>query len=528
MKGLLAKDTTLMSIIILAIILIYTLFSLLCPIMTDDYMFWGKYLTANNGSMMPSLSGYCNYVRDLWLYENGRLANMLCAPVVLWMPKLAWAIILAVIICAIYLLSARMVNGSRPVRPLLLMSVWICSILLLPWYDTSSLMLIDYALNYFPPTLLTLATIWAAYRIESGQPFRNIYYYCAIVVIAFLAGIFHEGFSMPLLAAISVIAAVRKFSMPGQWWGIYIALLCGTIISAGSPAIWTRFFTVMDSRTQQHLLPYLRTLVKTTPVLLAMSTVAIAALPFRKSRQVLNSIISDRLNQYLILTASISAIMVIILKAPARATTGLNLLLIILLLRTVKSLGINHFQKSSTTAVIVSLISVCLFYSGVLLWQFKIFDENHQITMLLKDVDSDETIYMDTIRHAPWWTLSHPIVDIWYTSGQIRFVNNIYGRPEDIPPVLPKVLERYDFSNPVTIPEKTVFCQAGDIILMKGDNIDADKLPYNWRFTLAGGEEVGSYVMFVPFIANNGERWIAGFPTRIQVKGPFLNIKESY
>lgn len=95
MKGLLAKDTTLMSIIILAIILIYTLFSLLCPIMTDDYMFWGKYLTANNGSMMPSLSGYCNYVRDLWLYENGRLANMLCAPVVLWMPKLAWAIILA-------------------------------------------------------------------------------------------------------------------------------------------------------------------------------------------------------------------------------------------------------------------------------------------------------------------------------------------------------------------------------------------------------------------------------------------------
>lgn len=269
-------------------------------------------------------------------------------------------------------------------------------------------------------------------------------------------------------------------------------------------------------------------MVKTTPVLLAMSTVAIAALPFRKSRQVLHSIISDRLNQYLILTASISAIMVIILKAPARATTGLNLLLIILLLRTVKSLGINHFQKSSTTAVIVSLISVCLFYSGVLLWQFKIFDENHQITMLLKDVDSDETIYMDTIRHAPWWTLSHPIVDIWYTSGQIRFVNNIYGRPEDIPPVLPKVLERYDFSNPVTIPEKTVFCQAGDIILMKGDNIDADKLPYNWRFTLAGGEEVGSYVMFVPFIANNGERWIAGFPTRIQVKGPFLNIKESY
>ena len=253
MKGLFAKHKIMMLVIILAIILIYTLFSLLCPIMTDDYMFWRKYLTANNGSMMPSLSGYCNYVRDLWLYENGRLANMLCAPVVLWMPKLAWAIILAVIICAIYLLSARMVNGSRPVSPLLLMSIWICSILLLPWYDTSSLMLIDYALNYFPPTLLTLATIWAAYRIESGQPFRNIYYYCAIVVIAFLAGIFHEGFSMPLLAAISVIAAVRRFSMPGQWWGIYIALLCGTIISAGSPAIWTRFFTAMDSRTQQHL-----------------------------------------------------------------------------------------------------------------------------------------------------------------------------------------------------------------------------------------------------------------------------------
>ena len=68
MKGLLAKDTTLMSIIILAIILIYASFSWLCPIMIDDYMFWDKYLTANNGSILPSLSGYCNYVRDLWLY----------------------------------------------------------------------------------------------------------------------------------------------------------------------------------------------------------------------------------------------------------------------------------------------------------------------------------------------------------------------------------------------------------------------------------------------------------------------------
>lgn len=58
MKGLLAKDTTLMSIIILAIILIYASFSWLCPIMIDDYMFWDKYLTANNGSILPSLSGY--------------------------------------------------------------------------------------------------------------------------------------------------------------------------------------------------------------------------------------------------------------------------------------------------------------------------------------------------------------------------------------------------------------------------------------------------------------------------------------
>lgn len=527
MKGLLAKDTTLMSIIILAIILIYASFSWLCPIMIDDYMFWDKYLTANNGSILPSLSGYCNYVRDLWLYENGRLANMLCAPVVLWMPKLAWAIILAVIICAIYLSAASLVNGSRPVSPLLLMSVWICCILLLPWHDYSSLMLIDYALNYFPSTLLTLATIWAAYRIGSGRRFR-IARYCLIIFVAFLTGVFHEGFSMPLLAALSVIAAVRRFSMPGQWWGVYIALLCGTIISAGSPAIWTRFFTTMDSNAELHLRPYLRALVKNTPLFFALSAAAIAAIPFAKSRRILRNIISDRLNQYLLLTALFAAIMVIILKAPVRATTGLNLLLIIFLLRGIKSLDIHISPKSSSMAAIASLIAVCLFYTGVLRWQFKIYDENRQITMLLKDGDSDKTIYMDTIRHAPWWTLNHPVAGLWYTNIQIKFVNKIYGRPEDIPPVLPKILEGYDFSNQVTVPENPDFFQTGDIILMRGDNIDTDSLTYNWRFTLAGGEEVGSYVMFVPFIANNGERWIAGFPTRIQVKGPFLNITESY
>lgn len=529
LKELLGRHKTLMSLIILAIIMVYTIFSWLCPLMIDDYMFWDKYLAANNGSVMPSLSGYCTYVKDLWLYENGRLANMLCAPIVLWMPKWLWAIILAATICAIYLSAARLVKGSWSISPLLLMAVWICCILLLPWHDYSSLMLIDYALNYFPPSLLTLATIWAAYHIGNGRLFRQARY-CLIIFISFLTGVFHEGFSMPLLAALSVIAAIRRFSMPAQWWGVYIALLCGTIISAGSPAIWTRFFTTMDSNAELHLRPYLRVLVKTTPMFLALSAAVIASLPFTKSRRILRNILSDRLNQYLLLTASFAAVMVIVLKAPVRATTGLNLLLIIFLLRSIKSLDIHISPKLSSITAIASLIAVCLFYTGVLRWQFKIYDENRDIYYMLMEEEEYKysTIYMDTIRHAPWWTLNHPVVGIWYTNIQIKFVNKIYGRPEDIPPVLPCILEKHDFSNQVPVPGNPDFLQVGDIILMKDDNVDVDNLTYNWRFTLKNGTEVGSYVMFVPFLSNNGERWIAGFPTRTQVKGPFLNIRQTY
>lgn len=509
--------------VIVSIFVIYAVFSYLCPTMVDDLMFWCKYLDANGGCPNPSFFGYCTYVKDLWLYENGRLANMLCAPVVLWVPRAVWAILLSAVICMVFLLSARLVNGNWHFSPVSLMCVWIGGILFLPWRDYSSLMLTDYALNYFPSTLLTLGTILAASNTDNHIKYKTSY--PAVLLMGVFAGIFHEGFSLPLIAGLTTVAVMRRFRMPRQWWGIYMALIAGCSVCVGSPAIWTRFFETVEEPSAFHLLPYIKSFVKTTPLFFIFVIMSVMALLIPKMRNMSKECLSDKLNQYIVLTAIYGAIMVIALKAPVRATTGLNMLLIIFFLRIIRSAKLPRLRISNLVAV-AALMITGLFYAGVLNIQYDIYEENNGIINQLKLIAKNKSIYKDTICRSPWWMLGHPVTGIWYTRMQALYINRIYGRPEDIPPVLPQILRYYDFDKPVSIPGNVGYFQAGDILLMRLDTADVDDMPSGWRFTLADGKEMGSYVTFIPFSVGS-EHWIAGFPANSHVKGPFMKIVPS-
>ena len=288
------------SIIVLSMIVIYAIFSWLSPVMIDDLMFWHKYLDANNGDATPSLLGYWCYIRDLWLYENGRLANMLCAPVVLWMPKIVWNVFLACVISCMYLISARIINNSWNFEPLLLVVVWIAYIFILPWHESNSLVIIDYALNYFLSTVVVLLTIWAAWHMEFSQ-MKNRYLYIGILLMGFVCGLFHEGFSFPLIATLFCIACLNCFKMNCQWWGLFVAVLIGMLICAGSPAIWERFFTSVDADSHFHLKPYIRMFIKNTTLFAGISILMFVCAFFKRGRRCIKHVFSDQINVYLIL-----------------------------------------------------------------------------------------------------------------------------------------------------------------------------------------------------------------------------------
>lgn len=511
----------LMVAIIAAVIAAYASFSWLCPYLSDDYSFLLQYLTANGGSDAPSLSGYWTYVSNIWLHENGRLANMLCAPVVLWMPKWLWAAAIAAVVGAIYLVAARLAKGSWRVGPLLLLSIWVACIVLLPWSDDSSLIAIDFALNYLLSALLMLVTMWAAYHVEVHTISRRSLY-CVVVVVGFLTGMCHEGASLPLVATFTLMAAIRRFAMPRQWWGIYIALLVGTAICVGSPAIWTRFSLDVDSRTVFHIRPYIRVLVKSTPLLAAMCAVLVVVAFSRKGRMMIKDACSDRLNLYLGLAAAMSAGMMIVLLAPPRASIWANVLLVILLLR----MGYRHIHSrpkpgTALAAATALLLLICVFFVGVLYWQKRIFDEYNDIISTLRVSEKDYVIYKDTIKHTPWWTLNYPIAGIWNHTPQVVHINSYFNRPANSSPVLPTVLRDYDFSHPTPVNSNRPCYQAGNLLLLKKEDTPDERSVHNWRFTLSDGSEVGSFVDLIPHKVGS-EEWLVGIPVRSRVTGPFL------
>lgn len=516
----------------LSIIIIYSIFSWLVPFNIDDLLFSHKYLVANNGDEQFSLTAIWVYIRDIWLYENGRLANMLCAPIVLWTPKWLWAISLGIIIMAIYVLSACLAQSSSRISASLLMFIWLMGIIFYPWHDMSSLMFVDYALNYFVAGLLILISIAAFVYLETHKLRPAVY--IPLIITGITAGMIHEGFSLPLCATLVIASVTNQGKQSRQWWGLFIAVVAGTVICTTSPAVWARFFETAESKKFMHyIIPYVRLFIKNTPLFAAGLFVTVILLITRKGRIILKKVFADRLNVYLATMTFAASTMAIILLAPPRATLCGDITAIILIARILNNYTHFFLICSSILLNIIALIFIYIFYAGVIYWQFQISKEDRIIKQMLMDSNGD-TVYYDTIRFTPWWTFQHPTAGIWETTMQYDSFGLYTGRMKSSALVLPRDLENYDLSTFHSIPESEGMFQKNDyfiisdstlISLMSAPNIRPKNT--QCRFILEDGRNVGSPVTLFPFLTHDNEIFLIGFPSKDNVKGPFRKVSDN-
>lgn len=501
-----------------AMLAAYGAFSWLCPLMVDDFNFMVEYRAANCGSSAPSVGGVLAYVGEVWRDENGRLANMLCAPVALWVPKWLWALALGATMAALHVLAARMARGSWRIGALL-PAVWVACILLLPWRDESSLIPLDFALNYLVSALLMLLTLWSAHRLEASA--ARALPYALMLTAGLLTGMVHEGASLPLLAALTLVAARRRAAMPRQWWGLYAALAAGALLLISSPGLCDRVVDSAHRHASTPLLHYLHAFVRTTPLFAAAVAAAAVAAACRRGREAMKRIASDRLNAYLLIAAAAGAAMTIVLTAPKRAAIWSSLLLIVLLFRIgVPWLAPRLRPRAVAAAAATMLAAACLFYAGVLHWQKRICDEYTAIMAELMAVGTEGFIYKDTIRFTPWWTLGHPTAGVWCRYAQAVHVNRLLGRANDASLVVPAALRDYDFAHPTPVASNRDCYQAGDMLLLKESDLEWGLTLHNWRITLADGTVAGVYLNMIPHTVD-GHAWIVGIPTRSHVRGPY-------
>lgn len=135
--------------VVAVIALTYMVYSWYTPIALDDYLFARYYLDVNGNSSDFSFKALADYILSVRMNENGRLANYLCAPIVLWMPHWLWSITISFLITSTIVISAVLSSGKRRLSARMLIFVWGLSVIFLPWQDYSGLIVIDYALNYF-------------------------------------------------------------------------------------------------------------------------------------------------------------------------------------------------------------------------------------------------------------------------------------------------------------------------------------------------------------------------------------------
>lgn len=509
-------------IVMVAMMVVYTIYSWCTPYALDDFMFAGYYLDGNPDESF-TLSGLWNYISTVRSSENGRLANLLCAPIVMWLPHWLWALIFGAIVTTSITLSARLATGNKPVTAGMLIFVWALSVIFLPWQDFSGLVVIDYALNYLLSWVLVLLTLIFLLKVEE-KTMRSSYY-CPALFLAFLTGMIHESFSAVLLAAVTVYAAIKRFRMTSQWWGIYVALILGLIICLSAEGIINRVIRTTGLERPRDMMYFARLIYHTMSLCAIVGFVGIVMSFTKSGRSRLRDIFLRPVNVYVALIAIFATINIIAFYAPPRSAMMAVPPTIILLAGALQAQwNFTRYFSRIPSAVVMSLILT--FYGGLIYWEYKIKLQNDVLFGLMKKANG-RPVYFDTINDTPWYTFDYPVNGLWhYYDAHQGYIADYFGWDNSKRYVLPKVLENADLNkcDRIIFENNEGYFQIGNYLLSDSRN-DRYLLPDRFRFISEDGSFIDSGVNWKPFDAGDSSVWCLGIPLKKEVKGPFVKIE---
>lgn len=500
-----------------AMFAVYSLFAWFIPVSIDDYAFMRYYLEANGGDPDFSWSGLTGYFSTVWNVENGRLANYLCAPVLLWIPHWLRALLLGLVISSTFILSARLASSKERLTPAMLVFVWALMAMFLPWRDISSLMVADYALNYFLSGLFLLMTLTAAVRLDDSKMGQG--FYIAALIAAFCAGLCHECFGLPLISAMAIVALLNRFSMPVRWWGLFAAVVAGTAFCLSSPAIWSRLFSRADS-LNLNIVQACRLLAYSGFIFSMVCFILFCGFFTIRGRRWLKQIFSVTVNRYFGLLGVFSAIIAEVLSVEGRGFFLADLSAVVILANILCS----TLRRIHFAAVISVATLLLLFYVEVIRWQIAVYYEDKDIKEALEESEG-EAVYYDVMLDTPWWTLRHPTAGLWRRSSlAVMYSNYIHREADSLAIVLPTVLRGIDFNNCEPVPGLDEFKQAGDVVLVPSYP-DKDLRVWDMRVTTDEGDQGGTWVGY-EYVKNiDGTLWCMGTPLKRGLHGPYRFVK---
>lgn len=407
------------------IAVIYSLFSYFTPFQYEDLGVIGIYLDYNNDSSDFSWNALLSYCHDMRTTDNGRLANILAAIVIFFIPKWLFAIFTGIVTAGMYAFLTKFVRISVGERLKVssfgvLSVIWAMSMIALPWRN--HIMVADYVLNYIYSSFFNLWAVYCVYKARQTRP--GAWKEAAYCFIALVAATFHESFSVVVLSGFGLYALLRRFRLPLSWWLPVIAYLLGTVFVVSSPGIWLR---ASKEITVDSTYSWLEKSMLVVPMVYVLFTSLAVALAVPSLRKRISNLAKSEIYIVLFTAMTVSFLMCMVLNSSPHYGWFPELLAIALLLPpAVSAIHLSKRGIKVIEAVCMSLFAVTVaIMCNVVRWQHFFNEQDKEIHALIA-ASPDGTVYYDVYppEHLTKTVLYQPLRASWIHDLHIDALNH--------------------------------------------------------------------------------------------------------
>lgn len=479
--------------ILLLIAAVYFLMTLWTPTALDDWIFMAEWRDVNHNEN-PNFRTIFLFWQDIRLYDNARLSNTI-VPLFTYFAfgRAIFPILNGLFVAVIVWLVASMAFKKVSVAQLTV--AWAFIVWMLPWRN--SIFVCDYSLNYIWASVITMVFIRSV--LTSEERGWNAVRFTLILLLAFIAGGWHEGFAITTIAGFLLYTLVRGGRFSVEWWIIGIFYAAVTILFYLCPGMLARTQEEMGA-SGMHLL---RTMVDFFPLwLMIVSLALLAYLPGYKKE--LKEIIGTPIFIIGIGVAVSGFLLALLFSHQPRSAFWPNLMCVIMLLMLYRPLLCRIWQGRSGWLLGAGAVMLALAPMTVsLVWQYRFYKESEEI---LSEMEKRETgtVFRDLIpqEDVPLIALKMPSYTVWQTPYNFHALKQYVLKP--FPAVVPKEFETQNWwENAEKLEGNAGLYSTGtSLALINAD--DGEPRVETVTVELKDGGEFQTSALIIPFITPAG------------------------
>lgn len=446
-------DRTVTTGLFLAMATIFSLFYYFTPLQLDDYVFISVYRDVTGGYDF-SLKGLWDFAMATRLEDNCRFSNIMAPVFGVMQPWHTLFPFIAGILTAALPVFVIRFAGIRTNRSLAYSLVWTSIVLFLPWRD--SIIVMDYTLNYIFSAFVTFAFVGVLFY-ATRRMYPTLMFVLSII-LAVIAGGWHEGFAMPTLGGLGVLALTKRMRMPVRWYIVVAVYLVAAFTVMYCPGMLNR--SLRETSEAYPVVPI--KLIADLALVFCSCALTASLLIWKRTRS--TAIRSIHRPVFVVFgTAMIlSAILSIVVKHTGRTAFYPELCAIVVITILLQPWIMRISRRPALSAIAILTVLLIAHAVNVIIWQQRYYKEASDI-MSLYDESPTGTVYYDIIKptDVPVTTLYFPTRTSQIVSFHFFCLDQLW--PEKFHAVVPTELRDLSGSRCISTTPDSIFIKGNSL-----------------------------------------------------------------